>query len=87
LAGRSETAPAAAIRAAIEALWPGRFEQSDLTDDVRLGTGGLELDSIEIVELVLECEERAGRTDQSAADLLDGRPVTIGRVIDHLRAR
>jgi acyl carrier protein len=63
--------------------WPGRFADDQLADRVSLGTGGLGLDSIEIVELVLECEERSGRT-RAAQELLEAGPVTIGRLIECL---
>jgi acyl carrier protein len=63
--------------------WPGRFGEAQLADRVSLGSGGLGLDSIEIVELVLECEERLGRTD-GADELLEAGPVTLGRLIEHL---
>jgi acyl carrier protein len=63
--------------------WPGRFEDRQLGDHVSLGSEGLGLDSIEIVELVLECEERFGRTG-GAEELLEAGPVTLGRLIEHL---
>lgn len=50
---------------------------------MNLGKDGLGLDSIEIVELVLECENRAGRED-GIEELLDGGAVSIGRLIAHL---
>lgn len=59
---------------------PGR-ELPDLTaGDTRLDSEGLDLDSVEIVEIVVGCEERYGR---SAADLIEGSPVTFGEVVDY----
>jgi acyl carrier protein len=54
-----------------------------LADELRLGTGGLGLDSIAMVELLLDCEQRFGI---QTADLLEGAPLTVGRLIAHLRA-
>jgi acyl carrier protein len=63
--------------------WPGRFGDEQFADRVSLGSEGLGLDSIEIVELVLECEERFGRAGV-AEELLEAGPVTLGRLIEHL---
>lgn len=75
---------AGAVRDAFAALWPGRFDASELAEDVSLGKDGLGLDSIDIVELALACEERVGQRGYDVDALLESRPVTIGRVIDHL---
>jgi acyl carrier protein len=75
---------AAAVRETCTDLWPGRFAADELADDVSLGKDGLGLDSIDIVELVLSCEERIGHRGYDLERLLEARPVTIGRVIDHL---
>jgi acyl carrier protein len=77
---------ATAIREACTDLWPGRFTADELADEVSLGKDGLGLDSIDIVELVLVCEERIGHRGYELDRLLEARPVTIGRVIDHLAA-
>jgi hypothetical protein len=76
-----------------EALWellrarsPLAAEGALLTgspDDLPLGAGGLGLDSIAMVELLLDCEARFGGR---ATDLLAGEPLTVGRLIAHLRA-
>jgi acyl carrier protein len=55
---------------------------SDLPDDLRLGAGGLGLDSIAVVELLLDCEQRFGIPPMG---LLDGTPLTVGRLIAGLR--
>jgi acyl carrier protein len=71
----------------ITARWPGRFENGNqVTDRTSLGTGGLGLDSIEIVELVLECEEQLGVAATRTEELLEAGPITVGRLIDHLAA-
>ena len=84
MADRSETA--AIVRAAIAGLWPDRFGERELVEGVSLGDDGLGLDSIEIVELVLESAERAGVPGYDADQLLEDGPVTLGRLIDHLAA-
>ena len=84
MADRSETA--GIVRDAIAKLWPDRFDERQLGDSVSLGDGGLGLDSIEIVELVLDSAERVGVPGYDADELLDAGPVTLGRLIDHLAA-
>ena len=84
MADRSETA--AVVRETIATLWSGRFDQSGLRDEVSLGGDGLGLDSIEIVELVLESGERLGMPGYDADELLQDGPVTLGRLVDHLAA-
>lgn len=54
-----------------------------LGNDVPLGTGGLGMDSVAIVTLLLECEARWGVS--FPAELLDQQPLTLGRLVDHLR--
>lgn len=77
---------AATVHEILLDLWPGRFAPSQLGDHVSLGESGLALDSIEIVEILLECDERFD--DAAPADeLLDAGPISIGRVIDHLARR
>jgi acyl carrier protein len=55
-----------------------------LPADLRLGPGGLGLDSISLAELLLDCERRFGLT--SSADLLAGPPLTVGLLISHVQA-
>ena len=51
-----------------------------LPADLRLGAGGLGLDSIAMVELLLDGERRFGI---SAAELLAGPPLTVGLLLAH----
>jgi acyl carrier protein len=74
---------AATVRELLVVRWPGRFQRVHLGDDVSLGERGLGLDSIEIVELLLELDERPGNSTR-AEELLDAGPISIGRLIDHL---
>jgi acyl carrier protein len=82
LAERSETA--AFVRDVLASLWPRRFDDSQLDEHASLGEEGLGLDSIEIVELALECSERLGIPGYDVDELLEAGPVTLGRLIDHL---
>lgn len=55
----------------------------ELPGDLRLGPGGLGLDSIALVEILLDCEQRFGIP--RPAGLLEGEPLTVGRLIEHVR--
>ena len=58
-----------------------------LPGDLPLGTGGLGLDSISLVELLLDCEESFGIAGTAGtAGLLDGPPLTVDRLLAHVRA-
>jgi acyl carrier protein len=57
---------------------------AELSDGLRLGPGGLGLDSIALVELLLDCEQRFGIP--RPVGLLEGDPLTFGRLVDHVRA-
>jgi acyl carrier protein len=57
--------------------------RTELSDDTHLGSEGLGLDSIEIVEVLLACEDRYGA---GAAELLEATPLTFGRVVAHFAA-
>jgi acyl carrier protein len=72
---------AATVRETLLRQWPGRFEPDQLGNETSLGAEGLGLDSIEIVELLLVCEESCG--DFMADELLGGGPITIRRLVDH----
>lgn len=74
----------AIVRDSFAALWPVRFDPAQLEEHVLLGEGGLDLDSIEIVELVLECESRLGRPLEGVEEMLEAGPVTVGQLIEHL---
>jgi acyl carrier protein len=70
------------VREIILGNWPQRFEPGELGDEVPLGEEGLGLDSVEIVEVVLACEERCGRV--ATEELFAGSPLTISLLVDHL---
>ena len=50
-----------------------------LAPDLPLGSAGLALDSIALVEVLLECEEVF--SVPLAADLLSGPPLTVGALV------
>lgn len=56
----------------------------DLSDDLRLGSGGVGLDSIALVELLIDCGERFAVSPPVV--LLEGGPLTVGRLVAGLRA-
>ncbi len=72
------------VRELILTSWPQRFTREQLHDSASLGEGGLGLDSIELAELILGCEERCdGRASEA---LFTARRLTIGLIADHFSA-
>lgn len=63
------------IGSIILTIWPGRFEAGSLQPEVILGEGGLGLDSVEIAELLIACEDQLGARIEE--DLLEFQPLTI----------
>lgn len=76
--GGSATTTLAAV---VADLWPGRFDPEALHPDAPVGAGGLELDSIEVVELVFACEERTGIEASEAVAATEG--LTLGGLAVH----
>lgn len=76
------------VRDLVRSRAPLARVHSELADDLRLGPGGLGMDSIAMVELLLDCEQRFGFRPGSwrPGELLEGPPLTIGRLAAHLRA-
>lgn len=70
----------AAVSQIIATAWPQRFEPAALGEDVPLGEEGLGLDSVEVVEVILACEERFGR--RSTDELFAVAPLTVGRIAE-----
>ena len=73
-----------AVRDLVRSRAPLAQAGADLTEDLRLGAGGLGLDSIALVELLLDCERRFGVS--MAAELLAGPPLTLGHLLARVRA-
>jgi len=74
-------ATTALVREVIEATWPQRFSADELEEDLPLGADGLGLHSIEIIELIVACEERSGTRADS--QLYEGT-LTIAGIAQHL---
>lgn len=72
------------IRELLRSRVPLARALDDLPDSLQLGAGGLGLDSIALVELLLECEERFHLPP--SLPLLEGPPLTIGLFAAHARA-
>lgn len=53
-------------------------------DEMPLGSGGLELDSIAMAEVLIACGQRFGIP--VPAELLAEEPLTVGRLVDHLHS-
>lgn len=51
----------------------------DLPDDLALGSEGLGLDSVAVVELLLACEQACGV--RLAPDVFEGTAVTVGSLV------
>jgi acyl carrier protein len=65
----------AVVREILVTSWPGRFRVEQLSEQVSLGAQGLGLDSVEIVEVLLECEERFGEVPLE--ELFRREPLTL----------
>ena len=70
-----------AVAQIILTRWPQRFGPEQLHADAILGEEGLGLDSIEIAEVVLACEDMGGAP--ASAELFSVQPLTLGRVAEH----
>jgi len=72
---------ASTVRELLLTSWPHRFAPDQLEDHVSLGEEGLGLDSVEVAEFILACEERLGAADTE--ELFELLPLTIERVVEH----
>jgi hypothetical protein len=73
-----------AVRDLIRRRAPGVAAAAELSDNLRLGSGGAGLDSITVVELLLDCAQCF--VVPVPVDLLDGAPLTVGRLVAGVRA-
>lgn len=71
------------VRELVRARSPLAQSRETLPDDLPLGTGGLGMDSIALVELLLDCEQRFGVT--GTAEVLAGPPLTVGLLVAHVQ--
>ncbi|HEV7238419.1 MAG TPA: phosphopantetheine-binding protein [Thermoanaerobaculia bacterium] len=69
----------------IHAILRARNRHVELHPRLLLGTDGLGLDSIALVEVLLECEEAFGVV--IATEVLAASPLTVGLLIDAVQAR
>ncbi|HEY2091575.1 MAG TPA: acyl carrier protein [Thermoanaerobaculia bacterium] len=73
------------IRAGVVAILGRRGNGAELHDTLPPGSTGLGLDSVVIVEVLLECEERFGVV--IATELLgQAEPLTVGAIVDAIGA-
>ncbi|HSK08632.1 MAG TPA: acyl carrier protein [Vicinamibacterales bacterium] len=70
-----------ALRELVRGFAPSWSDQR-VDDSTVLGSTGLGLDSVALVELLLACEQRFGVAFPDG--LLEARPLTIGTLIRHL---
>lgn len=75
--------PDPVVRRILAARAPLRWRGREVPDDLPLGPTGLGLDSVAIVELLLECEETLGI--QIPPTLFDAGPVSVGMLIAAVR--
>lgn len=68
-----------AVRDLVRRRAPLAGGAAELPDSLTLTAGGVGLDSITLVELLLDCEQRFAIP--LARDLLDGAPLTVGRLV------
>jgi acyl carrier protein len=76
---------AAMVREIILTRWPGRFAPELLGENVPLGDDGLDLDSIEVVEVVVACEDLLG-VEALDEQLVRQEPLTISGMVAHFNA-
>jgi acyl carrier protein len=74
----------ALVREIILTSWPHRFSPEQLANNVSLGSDGLGLDSVEVAELLIACEERFDIA--ATSELFDMIPLTVDRVAGHFAA-
>jgi acyl carrier protein len=73
------------IEAGVHAILRARNRHVELRPGLPLGADGVGLDSIALVEVLLECEETFGIV--IAAEVLAGAPLTVGSLIEQLQER
>ena len=71
------------VRRIIAARAPFRWRDVPLPDDLPLGSDGLGLDSVSMVELLLECEDALGFPVPEA--IFDEGPLSVGRLVAWVR--
>jgi acyl carrier protein len=72
--------PADDVLSGVYAILNKRNRGLELQTDTLLGSGGMGLDSIALVEVLLECEDRFGV--EAASEALAGSPLTVGSLVE-----
>lgn len=72
------------VREIVRARASGAVAAQEFPLDTTLGADGLGLDSIAIAEVLLDCQQRFGI---SVTSLIEGEPLTLGRILAHIGAR
>ena len=72
------------VIASVYAILDARNQGVELRAGTPLGSGGLGLDSIALVEVLLECEDRFGV--EVAAEVLAQSPLTVGLLLERIHA-
>jgi acyl carrier protein len=72
------------VTVGVYAILDARTHGVELHAGTPLGSGGLGLDSIALVEVLLQCEDRFGV--EVAAEALAQSPLTAGLLIEKIRA-
>ena len=68
----------------VHAILSARQRGVELRPEMSLGSGGLGLDSIALVEVLLECEDRFGVS--IAAEMLEQPSLTVGLLVERIEA-
>ena len=83
MTGKSKVAVAAsAVRMLTLRHLPSFWAESDLHDDLSLMGEDIGLDSVEVAELLLDCEEHFGVT--LPPEITEGDPLTIRKIVDRI---
>lgn len=69
---------------AVYAILSARNPDMELRPDLPLGDGGLNLDSIALVEVLLDCEDQLSVT--VAAEMLSQSTLTVGWLVERIDA-
>jgi acyl carrier protein len=72
------------IRDILDGLWPDRFASDQLIDDAPLGEDGLGLDSVEMAEFLIACENEYGV--MISEELFAAVAPTVGGVAEYFGA-
>lgn len=72
------------VKDQVQAILRARNAEVPLDAEVALGSGGVNLDSIALVEVLLQCEDRFGVS--IAAEMLERPSLTVGMLVERIEA-